>query len=322
MIKSIEILRYIFMLVICLWHSPFNIFTTGFIFVDFFFILSGYFLYKSLLKGNTPGEYIKKRILHFYGKYVIAYCITLLIWVIQHRMDFLNNPLENILRVIPETFLIQDIGCFPMGINNPLWYLSVLILCSCCLFSFLYQNNKNKYLLPLIVIFIYPYILNHNNGNIEVFGFDNIFYLPMIRGLADMSLGCLLYIGVNKYSNEISKYSKVIDFLSILSFILILFILFSDAVNTKYIIIFFPIILISCFNNNSIINKISYSNISIYLGSLSLYMFLIHTPVNRCIQSSLQYIHINKSLGLILYICIITLISIIFKTYYEKIFRK
>lgn len=61
MIKSIELLRFMFMLVICIWHSPFNVFTSGFIFVDFFFILSGYFLYKSLLKGYTPGVYIKKK---------------------------------------------------------------------------------------------------------------------------------------------------------------------------------------------------------------------------------------------------------------------
>lgn len=322
MIKSIEILRFMFMLVICIWHSPFNVFTSGFIFVDFFFILSGYFLYKSLLKGYTPGVYIKKRIIHFYDKYIIAYFITLFIWVVQHRMDFFYNPIENILRVIPECFLMQDVGCFQMGINNPLWYLSVLVLGGCCLFSFLYINNKNKYFLPLIIIFIYPYVLNHNNGNIEVFGFDGIFYLPMIRGLADMSLGCLLNIGINRFDDEISKYSKVIDVCSLLSFIFIIVILFHDVINTKYIIIFFPIIIIACFNNSSLINKIHYSNISIYLGSLSLYMYLIHTSVNRCILSLLQYININKLFGLILYIFIIITISVIFKTCYEKLFRK
>lgn len=322
MIKSIEILRFMFMLVICIWHSPFNVFTSGFIFVDFFFILSGYFLYKSLLKGYTPGAYIKKRIIHFYDKYIIAYFITLFIWVIQHRMDFFNNPIDNILRVIPECFLMQDIGCFQMGINNPLWYLSVLVLGGCCLFSFLYINNKNKYFLPLIIILIYPYVLNHNNGSIEVFGFDGIFYLPMMRGLADMSLGCLLNIGINRFDDEISKYSKVIDVCSLLSFIFIIVILFHDVINTKYIIIFFPIIIIACFNNSSIINKIYYSNISIYLGSLSLYMYLIHTSVNRCISSLLQYININKLFGLILYVFIIITISVIFKTCYEKLFRK
>lgn len=322
MIKSIEFLRFTSMLVICIWHSPFNIFTSGFIFVDFFFMLSGYFLYRSLHKQTSPTEYIKKRILHFYDKYIIAYCLTLFIWVIQHRIDFLHKPIESILRIIPEIFLIQDIGCFSMGINNPLWYLSVLMLCSCCLFPFLSINNKNKYFLPFIVIFAYPYLLSQTHGNIEVFGFDGLFYLPMLRGLADMSLGCLIYIGIDKYANEISKYIKRIDIISFISILLISIILFSNVTYTKYIIIFFPIILIACFNTKSAINKIRYPNISIYLGSLSLYMYLIHTVANRCILSLLQYIQINRFIGLILYIPIIIFISILFKTSYEKLFRK
>lgn len=322
MIRSIEIFRFISILIICIWHSPFNIFTSGFIFVDFFFMLSGYFLYKSIEKGNSPSDYIKKRILHFYDKYILAYCFTLLIWIVQHRMDFLNNPIENILRLIPEIFLLQDIGCFSMGINNPLWYLSVLVICSCCLFSFLYMSSNNKYLLPLIVIITYPYILNNNNGNIEIFGFNGYFYLPVLRGFADMSIGCLLNIGIHKYSDEILKRSKILDAFSFLSIIFISIILFSNIKYTKYVIIFFPLILISCFNTESIINKIRYPNISIYLGSLSLFMFIIHTPINRCILSALQYINIDKFWGLILYIPIIIIFSIIFKSGYERIKRK
>lgn len=322
MIKSIEILRFTSMLAICIWHSPFNIFTSGFIFVDFFFMLSGFFLYKSLLKQISPFEYIKKRILHFYDKYIIAYCITLFIWIIQHRMEFLNKPIENILRVIPEIFLVQDIGCFSIGINNPLWYLSVLILCSCCLFPFLSINSKNKYLLPFIVIFAYPYILNQTHGNIEVFGFNGLFYLPMLRGLADMSLGCLICIGINKYNNNIFRYRKIVDIMSLISIILISIILFSNITHTKYVIIFFPIILIACFTTNSIVNKIHYPNISIYLGSLSLYMYLIHAAANRCILSLSQHIQIDKFEGLLLYIPTIIFISILFRTSYEKLFRK
>ena len=54
---AIEALRFIVMLQICLWHYHDGIGTmqAGFIGVEFFFILSGIFLYRTATRSQSPG---------------------------------------------------------------------------------------------------------------------------------------------------------------------------------------------------------------------------------------------------------------------------
>ena len=43
--NSIEFLRFLFMSILVAWHGGFHFFAHGYLVVEFFFILSGYFIY-------------------------------------------------------------------------------------------------------------------------------------------------------------------------------------------------------------------------------------------------------------------------------------
>lgn len=57
-ISSIELLRFVFMSIIVVWHSfGQTFFKHGYLPVDFFFILSGVFIYEAVTRKNTPPRY-------------------------------------------------------------------------------------------------------------------------------------------------------------------------------------------------------------------------------------------------------------------------
>ena len=64
-IISVEAMRFIFMLIICLWHyqGPSGIFSHGYLGVEFFFILSGILIYQSVSKPSPikPLDYTTKK---------------------------------------------------------------------------------------------------------------------------------------------------------------------------------------------------------------------------------------------------------------------
>lgn len=81
--NSVEALRFFFICVICLWH--FHSYATwikhGYIAVEFFFMLSGFYLYKSYKKHPEVGglDYTMHRVKKFLPPFLIAYLLLLLL---------------------------------------------------------------------------------------------------------------------------------------------------------------------------------------------------------------------------------------------------
>ena len=78
---SIDFFRYFFMLNICLWHlnDQLHLLSHGYLAVEFFFIVSGFFLFKKKegrLKEMTTMQFLIARYKRFYPKYIFAFFIT------------------------------------------------------------------------------------------------------------------------------------------------------------------------------------------------------------------------------------------------------
>lgn len=113
--RAIEAFRFLFMLMICLWHysNSHDILKHGYLGVEFFFILSGVFIYKALDKPNlnTPLEYFVKRWKRFNPKYVGAILITYLIIVFPNVVKG-KADIKEILGVFPDFLMLQSVGIF------------------------------------------------------------------------------------------------------------------------------------------------------------------------------------------------------------------
>lgn len=191
--NSIEFFRILFMVVLVSWHSRSGFFAHGYLVVEFFFILSGYFIYQSFKrKQKNTLSYVGDRIKRTYLEYSIAclfsFCITFLGALVNGKDVFTWHSL---FKLISELLLLQNVGIFDGGYNYPLWYFSVLIWGGGGLYALLKYNKSLavNIILPVFILLSYTYIFGMQKS-IECWN-KCIFYVPMLRGLADMSIGIM-----------------------------------------------------------------------------------------------------------------------------------
>lgn len=198
---SIEAYRLFFTVIIILHHAGgtfgINFLKHGYICVEFFFILSGYFLLKSFNKEQFHDltEFVGKRIKRLGPDYWLALSI-LLIWI----LIFAPQQIDCI-RIVIEAMFLQNVGLFSYGggYNYPCWYLSVLIMGSIFIYVSLCLNKRLVLVLSgFYCLIFYTYLFNL--PTIENWGHYAGVYYPLWRGVADMLLGCL----IAEYSKKVS----------------------------------------------------------------------------------------------------------------------
>ena len=291
-IVSIEAMRFIFMLMICLWHyqGATGIFSHGYLGVEFFFILSGILIYHSASKSSPiePLGYTIKKIKRFFPKYfcsiIIAFLIFEIIPIITHGKSIGMHTLIGWLNFIPECFMLHDIGIFERwgGYNYPLWYINVLVWGGGWLYACIYFYRKPviNIILPPLVVCGYVYLFNLSDRNlIEQWGTALFIQKDMIRGVCDMGLGIMIaYLYEQKMQFFIS-HKHLTDILSVLSFILAIAICVSKYDLDSYCLIFFSISFIGCLQEKSLFCKIFKALYWQNLGNITYSMLLLHAPI-------------------------------------------
>lgn len=206
---KVELFRIFFTLLIIVHHFQnsydMNFVHYGWIAVDFFFILSGYLLGVSLENPVALFTYAKKRITRLYPQYFISTCLTFALYRIT--MGVLNPQ-----KAIPELLMIQNSGlCTGGGYNGSLWYISVLLILSICLYSLCRNDQQGivKGLLLFVALAGYTYLIGSENG-LESWTFDGLIYPPLVRGLSGLSLGVSLHEIQKEYNGQMSQLSSVV----------------------------------------------------------------------------------------------------------------
>ncbi len=277
--NSIEALRFFFMLMICYWHyHRGEIFVHGYIAVEFFFILSGFLLFKSASKENVLSDidYTRKKFLRFLPDNLIAICCAYFFYIALPAIGGGNSNFDDWIRIIPETLMLQNIGFYLGGLNTPMWYVSVLLWGGAILYALLRYNKQlfTKVLAPIIVITGYTYLFNINpDGSIESFTNNGILCPPMVRGISDMSLGILI---ASIASKDIIRYGCIWDLASFVSIILIIYISMSDECFDRYSLICYSVMVFTCFQPSSTLNKLFKANVWGHLGGITYQMLAYH----------------------------------------------
>ena len=300
-VTSIDFFRFVFMLQICLWHMNrcFNLMHNGYIAVEFFFILSGLFIYKSSISNKKKGvlDYTINKIKRYYPPFLIMLVPSLI----------LSWDSSAISRVINDFFFIANTGVYGKGVNETLWYLNVLVVGGGLIYSMLkhLKDISVSLILPLLVLLIYTYIFNENNDCLEFFGTKNWLYKPLARGIAGMSLGVLLGCLIKRKEASLIKYRHIFDILSGCSLIGLTFIIFSNTHYDRYALLCSCIIIITCFIKTSIYNRILTYKIWSFLGELSLEMYIVHFALVRLFLNIRDAYLISGPIILFTYIAIL-----------------
>ena len=287
--NSVEALRFLFICVICLWH--FHSYATwishGYVAVEFFFMLSGFYLYQSYKKHQEIG--VLDYTLHKVKKFMPPFLIAFFLLILLDRKQYIYFPetfapdaiLDRYFIHIHELLLCQSIGLTTLtAVNHPLWFLSVLLLAGGMLYSLLrnYPRKSVSLFIPAFVVFGINYMLMTGSHSLEQFGNSAIpgLNFGFVRGFTEMGLGiCLAHVYDSKYSKMV-QYRQFINVGGVLFLIGYLLMILSVGNYDYLAFVFIPVILICCHVRGGIFKKLLNYRIFSHLGALSMYMYFIH----------------------------------------------
>lgn len=137
----------------------------GALFVEFFFMLSGYFAAKVFIeadKGNEPviHRFILKKYLHFLP-YSFLTAVAIYTWTIFSKERTFQSVMKILFMMPFEALLLQNTGINGTSYIGWLWYLSAMIIAlPVVLYLIKYHNNLFRhYFVWILPLFIYGYLV-------------------------------------------------------------------------------------------------------------------------------------------------------------------
>lgn len=289
----------ILMVILC--HTGISVFYPGFMGVDVFFFLSGYYLCNSY-KRHSITDFYKRR----YKRIIPMFLILAIV------MSLINNYTHKGITTWELIWNITTISYYIPSLNFVDWYLSSLFAFY-LIFPILYKLMSSKWnLLFLLAILLSTFI---------VFLFFNIHwrYECAIGRLPIYCMGILTY---NQIQNKERLYKPFIfAIISIILLIPALMLHYKNKINTYYL--FYLIAPIFIILLNKLNNKIQYNkNIDRCLQFLGKYSLPIYVA-NIIALNSYYFIGIgHRALLTILLTLILGVLCVLYNKYTDKIIDK
>lgn len=238
--KTLDLVKFIYMMVICFWHTGWiDSLFKGYSPVEFFFISAGFFLCRSSERGISVTDYMISRLRRLYP----AFLISIIVYAI-----FLNGPYK-LHDFLYEVSLMRDVVHIAgmNSLNRVVWFISVLFWGGLLVMTIL-KITKNTMFLLIASLTIYIGIL------IKCGNFDNTFvclgclWVPFWRGVAGLLLGVVVSRLTRKIEdlNFSDSYIKVIGAIGILLFCLSILLMFLPYNTELLSLSCYCVVILSC----------------------------------------------------------------------------
>lgn len=172
--------------------------------VEFFFIVSGYFLTCTAVElweqeNKSQGILVAQCVIKKFSKYwgittiatILLYCVSRICYP-----DSITLILKEVMLLIFDIFYLPMSGLNGLLLNVPLWYMSVLLIVM-PITLYLLLKLKDVYICvcaPTIAVVIWGYFWN-TYGHLEYWHqWNGICYSGVLRGLASLNAGIVCYV--------------------------------------------------------------------------------------------------------------------------------
>lgn len=316
------------------WFSTNFLIRESYVFVDFFFVLSGFVIslnYNTISTYKSFFNYMKKRIirlypLHFYSNFIfLIYAIFsgfLILKLFPQYFERSNYDFyQDVILFIDSIFLTNSTPLLygTSGLNSPSWSISSEII-SYLVFGlslvFIKQNRMN---FMFISIIIFSSIILYNNG---IFFYTE--KLGFLRGFIGFFSGYFVWkIYSLKKSFSINKHVELLLPILLLSILFLINFFGSENIILFEIVIipiFFSISILILLNTNGLLTKILNSTIFNFLGKVSYSVYLNHliilTIFSRVVFRVFKIEKTDLNMMVILMLSIILILIYSYLTHY------
>ncbi len=307
-----------------------------YILVEFFFVLSGFFLAKNILENKNdsfymPFKYVKKEAVKLWKPYIVAFVFSFIVYCLINDIKGWKNIIVTLFAAKWEIFFLQLSG-FDMNapiINGVTAYIPALLFSS----LIIYYLIKKHYMLfvniviPVIPIFIYAHIINTYGNLSQWTAFENWYTIGVFRGLAGTLIGAGGYIyGERMHSKNVCREVQcefshyVLGIISVLAILGLVFVRnhlsFVDMIIYPYI---FGIVLYIIFFREKREVPAIIESVFLKCGKISYMIFLIHYGL--CYLFQKYYSGHQYSVTAIYYMLIVTIMAIIMNRFLHIVER-
>ncbi len=299
----LDILKILGVFLVAFAHSGWweGVLNHGYLPVEFFFIISGYFIYRTFTKCDNVGTFVNKKIIRLLPTWVVILSFYFVLYLFSPQLFSHKLNVNLFLTYVSQLCLTNDTGLLEiLGIRNNVvylikgsWYVAEYFWGGILIFMILKMNRIRLYVLITIVTTFYTWIFIIADGGLnDYWGFESIFFIPLCRGVAGMSLGAI--VGMILYNGSIKNYmnnrrrtfnllasvcllgsvfccftSFDLDWLGVICFIIIAInILMADGISMKF-------------------NKLKYANL---VPDISLEILLLHKFATVLTVKSLAFV--------------------------------
>ena len=263
-----------------------NFFRGSSLFVEFFFVLSGFVLAHTYgFKDVTFKRFIISRTFRLYPLHLFMFIMFFLLQIVQlifvkYGMVFNKVPFEGhyaFKEIIPNLLFMQSWlpGFLPTSWNQPAWSLSVEYYMYIIFFFTLFIKSNLKYIVWFLFSFISFYIIINSFGVMS----------QVIRGLSCFFAGALTYLIYRKINLKFEKINtnlfSVVEFLLI--FLIIYIISYVEEYKAIYASFIFLLIVFFFAFEKGVLSKILKASFFQLLGKLSYSIYMTHALILWCL---------------------------------------
>ncbi len=235
---KIELLRFIFCVYVLMFHIQkylvgepsldridFAMFPHGAMGVEFFFLVSGFLMAKSIYKARklNPGKenrfsptealgFMKRKYLSVFPQHIVAFVLTFIIYVACKEFSLLEIAIKAV-ESIPAMFLVQMSGINYTSPNHIEWYISCMLIAMAIVYPVCrkYYYSFTRFFVPLGSLLVIGYLIYTTKALTGVMTWVGICYKSLLRAIVEISLGTTAF-ELSRYlsKKEFSKKKKVI----------------------------------------------------------------------------------------------------------------
>lgn len=270
------------------WDYPFQ---GGWIYVEFFLIITGYYTAKHFDNKNFNNP-MKESIIYTLKKFVTFLPYTTITTILKYLfiyktgemniIDFFCSFIDNF------TFdILLVIESYDKPLVGTLWYLSALLIVF-PLFSWLMQI-RNRY---WIMIFSFFYSLLYY-GAAGVYG-NRDYPQDLLRVMAGLCMGAFVYEVIYAFGDYLKRINKaLLTIIEVITFLIPILLTYKNVNSFRFIIVCYIVCCAIMLPKLSYTSKIK-GKVFIYLGQLSMPIFVIHWLVGEVVN---HYV-LNNSIAL------------------------